>query len=452
MLGSETWVEKLRRWWPVALAVTFVLGSALRLIWVQDIEYKEDEAWTFARTQQVGVTEPFPWLGMPTSTQCSNPGMSLWVFLGLQKLFAAHDPTALARTVQLLNITAIAILIWFSMRSVPAGEREPWLWAAALALVNPLAVLFQRKIWPPSVLPLLTVLLLACWWHRDRRWRALAWGLLGACVGQIHMAGFFFAAALVAWTLLFSRQRVAWGSWFVGSSLGAIPLIPWFWYFMTGRGGQSINHIRLYHILECKFWMRWFTEPFGHTLRYALGNDFKDFLRYPLWHGRATHLVWLLHMLIYAIAGVVLVRAAWEFWQNRRQWAAWWAGKESSSALLQSAALWGFGILLTFCCLPIHRHYLIVAFPLGFLWLAQLVLARPQGARLSRSCLLILCVAQFSLSASFLGYVHHNQRIIRGDYGCPYGSQRKLVSSLPAGAALPSGVLIRARLGLKKGG
>src|SRR5262249_45948499 len=187
----------------IGLVLALAAGAVLRLVWGADIEYKADEAWTFRRTQEGGRTEPFPGLGNPTSPGFRNRGLSVWIFLALGKLFAATDPVSLARAVQGLNITALLLLVGFILCFVPRGEREPWLWAAALAAVNPLAVLCQRKIWPPSVLPLFTVLLLAAWWRRERRGAALLWGLLGACLGQVHMAGFFFAAGFAAWAACF---------------------------------------------------------------------------------------------------------------------------------------------------------------------------------------------------------------------------------------------------------
>jgi hypothetical protein len=178
----------------IGLILALAAGAVLRLIWGADIEYKADEAWTFRRTQEVGRTEPFPYVGTLTSQGFRNPGLSIWVFLVLGKLFTVTDPVALARAVQVLNVAALILLVGFALRFVPRGEREPWLWGIALAAVNPLAVLCQRKIWPPSVLPILTVVMLVGWYRRDRRWGSFVWGFVGACVGQVHMAGFFLAA------------------------------------------------------------------------------------------------------------------------------------------------------------------------------------------------------------------------------------------------------------------
>ncbi len=142
-------------------------------------------------------------------------------FSGPEQAHLRHDPTSLARAVQILAIAAIGVLVWFSYRCVPSGEREPWLWAAAILSVNPLAVLFERKIWPPSVLPIFVSFMLIAWWKRERFWGAFAWGLIGAWIGQIHMGAFFFAGGFAAWALLFDRKQVAWRGWLAGSFLGA---------------------------------------------------------------------------------------------------------------------------------------------------------------------------------------------------------------------------------------
>jgi hypothetical protein len=156
------------RLWPVALAAAIALGAVLRLAWVADMEFKRDEAWTFRQARDGSL----PKFGMPSSARAPNPGLSVWVFVGLARLTGCDDPTALARGVQVLGIAALLGVVAFALVFVAAPEREPWLWAAALAAVNPMTVLLHRKIWPPSVLSLFTLVMLAGWWRRERRWGA----------------------------------------------------------------------------------------------------------------------------------------------------------------------------------------------------------------------------------------------------------------------------------------
>jgi hypothetical protein len=424
-----------RRCGYAALVLALAVGAALRLLWVEDMEYKGDERWTFNRTQAVGRTEPLPWLGMPTSFELRHPGGTVWTFLALGKLFHVRQPTDLGRACQLLNVAALLLLVGFAFVAVPRGEREPWLWAAALAAVNPLAVLLHRKIWPPSVMPAYTMLVLVCWWHRDRRAGAFAWGLAGTLLGFLYPAGLFFALGFAAWAFLFDRAGVRWRPWLAGSCLGVLPLLPWLVYVCAALPVNPIAQRNWIHVCELKFWFRWLTEPFGLSLEYTLGDDFADFLGYPFVAGRPTYLVAALHLALLLAAVGLVGWGAWRLWRQRERLGELWVGRQSATAFTQSAGLWGFGIAFTLSLLPVHRHYMVLTFPLMFLWLARLTLAHRgrlvAGLTSGRLLLLGVWAAQMLISLSFLGYVHANQRAIAGEYGMPYGAARSLESQLP---------------------
>jgi hypothetical protein len=410
------------RGWLLAFAVALLVGIVLRLIWVQDIEYKLDEAWTFRQSQIAGRSAPVPMWGMPTSTGFANPGMSIWVFVGLARALAIDEPLGLARCVQWINIAALLLLAWFALRVVARREREPWLWAAALAAVNPLLVVVHRKIWPPSVLPLGSLLMLIGWWHRGAVLGAFAWGFVGACLGQIHMSGFFLAAAFALWALLFDRRSVRWRWWLAGSAVGSLTLLPWVQYLVSSHGIQAIGSSRWYRFVQPRFWVRWITDPLGLDLRYCLENDFGDFLRWPCIGGRPTYVVGALHGLVILIGIVLLGRTVVWLWRERGCWAERWIGRASPTAFTVSAGMWGFGLLLSFSTLPVLRHYLIVAFPLGLVWLARLALvpsSDERPPRLGRWLLATLCCAQLLMSVGFLTFIHRRDRI-DGDYGYPY--------------------------------
>ncbi len=420
-------VTALRRRPLVLVFAAVAIGAALRLVWLRDMEWKQDETWTYEHSRQVQHWSDLSWTGMPASVGVPNPGMSLWVFVALTKLFAVQDPTGLARAVQICNIGALVFLVWFACRLAPPEEREAWLWAAALVAVNPLAVLLQRKIWPPSVLPLLTMLVLCGWQQRSRWWGAFLWGLVAVCMGQIHMSGFFLAAGFALWALLFDRRGVAWFGWLAGNALGALPMLPWLGALAAAHGTHALTHDNPIHALECKFWMRWVQEPFGLGIDYTLEDQFRDFLTYPHVWGRPTYLVAVLHGVLLLAAVVLLVRLARSLWAGRRELGRRFTGKDSPSAFTQNAALWGFGLLLTASCCSLHRHYMAVLFPLEFLWLARLALGRhgapPSAARRGRVWLGVLWAAQLLISIQFLQYIHVQQRI-HGEYGATYASQQ----------------------------
>ena len=80
--------------------------------------------------------------------------------------------------------------------------------------------------------------------------------------------------------------------------------------------------------------------------------------------------------------------------------------------------------------LPVHRHYMLLAFPFPFIWLASISLVEGTTKWLSqkvgRRLLVGLIIVHAAISFSFLHYVHVNQRNINGDYGTPYRAQMEL--------------------------
>jgi hypothetical protein len=403
----------------VGIAAVLVVGAVLRLLWPADMEYKGDEIYTFERTQNVGVTESWPWTGMNNSADVPHPGMSVWVFLGLAKLVDAHDPIALNVACMALNVLALLLFALIIARVVPRDEREPWWWGLALLSVNPLAVLFHRKIWPPSVLPAVGVILLATWWNRSRRSSALAFGLVAALAAQIHPGAFFFTAGLALWVLIFDRRSFRWLWAFGGGVWGSIPAWPWLYHllFVAQRSASAKSHWA--KLLELKYWVYWFTEPFGLNLQYSLGTDFSSFLRGPLIGDRPTYLVAGLHGLMLIAIAWVLMRFIYQASRTGN-----WGLDRSPTGMLIGAVGIGYGLLLTLTGLPVYRHYLIVAAPVACVAAARAVLAS-FAAPHARRMLGGICVVQAAVSVLFLTFVHNLDRPVRGDYGAPYRVQIK---------------------------
>jgi len=409
----ETLQKPNSKAWLVFLTAAILLGAILRLSFPGDIEYKGDEKYMFDATQDYRATGNMPLLGMKSGIKLRNPGMSIWVFDALSRISGATTPPELARSVQVLNILALVLLAFFSLRLVSEAERLPWLWAAALAAVNPFAVLFHRKIWAQCTLPFFCVLFWIAWHYRGKKTGAFFWGLLGACLGQIHMSGFFFAAAVFAWTL-YRERRLQWGSWLTGSLLGAIPLIPWLRYVLTvppeGTGTMSF-----WWTFYPKYWAYWVSDPLGMGLTYSLKTKtFLDFIRYPLVGEIGTYLVALLHVVIVG-TGLLMV-VSWL--KNRRGSSKTPDPPETWIAL--TAVLVVTGILMSLSRVELFRHYLIVTFPLEWVWLAWLGL---WDKRWGHRYLMVLWIAQLLLTASFLLFLHLNHGDVLGDYGVGYQFQ-----------------------------
>jgi hypothetical protein len=430
VIGSMTPNQSSRasRWTIAGFVLAVVAAAILRLLWLDDIEYKGDEDFSMYFALEVGQTESWPAIGMESSVGIPNFGLSVWLFAVVGRLFLAETPPELARGVAVCSVAAMVLYIPFIRRLVAEREREAWYWGIALMAVNPLAVLLHRKIWPPSLFPLLTLALLTGWMCRDRAWGALVLGVVGALLGQVQMAGFFLAASLILWALVFDCGSVRWRWWILGSVLGALPMVTWLlWINDHPSALATSGETTWLHALQGLFWIRWIVQPYGmETLNHTLGADYWDFLRYPLIAGCPTFLVGILQLLSAALLAVVAVASGRRLWRLRPSWRTLFVGRTSATAFTLAAAFWGFGILFSLAGRPFRYHYLLVSMPLMFVWAARMVLSlddRPVRGLTPRRGLLLLCVFQGLISLAFLDYIHGNPHNLRGDYGVPYGAQ-----------------------------
>jgi len=411
---SESVKKTNRKNWLAFLSIALLLGIILRLSFPGDIEYKDDEKYMFGASQSVGVTESWPLLGMPSGVKVNNPGMSVWIFVVLAKMAHASTPPELARAVQILNIFGLFLLAFFSLQLLPETEKPAWCWATAFATVNPIAVLYQRKIWAQCTLPFFCVLFWIAWHFRHKRTGAFFWGLLGVCLGQIHMSGFFLAASLFAWTVI--HERLArWGSWLLGSVVGAIPLIPWLQYLLSKPASESAGFNPM-NVVQLKFWRYWISDALGIGLNTSLGDSqYWGFLRYPLIGGTGTYLVGIAHMLIIVCAVILLISTAKKGGFQK------WFKDSSDNGIAVNSILLVAGTLLTLCT-KVLRHYLIVSFPLEWVWLSRMGL---KMGRKGQNYLTGIWIAQLLISVVFLFYIHVNHGAPSADYGIAYQYQSR---------------------------
>jgi hypothetical protein len=424
------------RRWLWCLAIALMLGAAFRLIWGGAIEFKRDEAWVYRLVTEHVDTGAWAPLGMPSSQEVLVPGLSIWVFYPLSYVFGADDPTALARGVQICSLAALLALVVFTWRCVPAEEREPWLWAAALIAVNPIAVIYQRKLWPPCMLPVFCMMFLIGWWHRERRWGAFAWGVVGALLGQIHASGFLFAGAVFLATIWAQRRSVRWLPWLIGSALGCLPMAGWVLYMLTKPDAVHENFFAFNRWIEGKFWTHWATEPLGFGLGGILGTETGEFLRWPLIGGHPTYGGAILQGLAIVLGAIILGKFVVRRWREPRNLRA----RPSSSTLLVHAVFFGYGLLLTLAAVRFYRHYLLVAYPLMALWLARLALpSNIQGAGLAwgRRWLLALGLVNALCTALLLTYLHTQGGAPGGAFGPSYEQQVRLTGERLPHVVLP---------------
>jgi hypothetical protein len=402
----------------VAVLGTVTVGIVLRLIWPSDMEYKGDEHYAYVHAL---VATP-ALLGQRASVGVPNPGMGEWVYwlmAHLERLLSggAPSPVALDRGVMLLNVLTLVALLAFVLRVVSPRERAPWLYATALLAVNPMAILFSRKLWIECLLAPFALAMLFAWWRRRTRGGAFAWGVLCLWLGQIHMTGLFLAPALVLWTALFDRRSVRWRWWLAGCAVGVVTLIPWLVHLLSANsvGAHDFSGILS---SDGNFWYYWLATPIGRPIFTSFGVDAGGLLAWPRLAGVTMHLVGLAEDVSIVAAVVIFAKAIGAYLEGRRGAGAQTDRvRRSDTTLVVSAATVGFGILLTASGVVIWRQYVTVAFILPFLFLA---LAGVRAGRLGRRLLTLIVVAQAVMSVGYLSYIHSHGGAPGGDYGYAY--------------------------------
>jgi hypothetical protein len=389
------------------------LGCVLRLIWAEDMEWKADEIWMFEQARSIVLgNSPWPAVGMLNSAGFVNPGMSLWAFVPMA---GSPDPLVMVRWVMALNIGAIGAFVAFILRWIPQAQQWTWLWGMAIASVNPMAILFSRKIWAQNILPPFCFLIFLGHQFRSRAWGAFLWGFVGAIVGQVHMSGFFFQPVWVAWTLWADRSetgktgKTRWTSFTIGSAIGGLPLLPWVYYLVTHgiKNGAGRNFVP-------EFYLQWLTTGWGLNLEHQLDQVFwQVFLAEPRIGGVPTYGMAIAHLLLAVVGLGSLI--AWAKSARYRQQVRSVLGYDSLRLYLTAGAI-GMGLFLTGIGQRVPVYYLTMLFPFPYLWVVVMVRANPK-------LLSAIVALQLAISITFLGFIHQQGGIAEGKYGTAYHLQ-----------------------------
>lgn len=374
----------------------------LRLVYMNDIEYKYDEQYMFERSQAVGKTEPWPLIGMNSSAGLPNPGASVWTFVGLARLTGATTPPELSQAVGLICFVGFLLLVALGALYLREPERSIWEWGMSVAAISPMVVLFQRKIWAQSLLPFFLGLFWCAWMKRSQPWGAFCVGLVGVLLGQVHMSGFFFFAAVFLGTSLsgnLQMSKKAFLAGVLGTSLGVLPMIPWLMQIRSQNG--------MFHFHFSSFLGSWFMDALGWGLTRSLRNDFWEFLKWPA----HTYVVGLAH----AVTGSFLL---WGLATLKAQF-----NSKSPLALMLLIGFVGYGLLVSVFSPGFYRHYIVVVYPLTFMSAVWILYATRLSKKTRDMRLLFFWIAQLVISISFLQFIHERGGSTAGEYGVSYRNQ-----------------------------
>ncbi len=430
-------------WWALGLAL--ICGGILRSVWLEDMEWKKDERWTYRMSQEVGRTQPWPSLGMPTSLGFPNPGLSVWIFIAIGRI--VHTPTDLVRTVVLLNMVGLIGFAAAVRAYLPFREQEPWLWGLAVQSVSPYAIRMSRKVWPPSILTPLLLLLWISHRHRQARWGAFAWGLVGALIGQVHLSGCFIALGLVTGTVLAERLGGAarsryWHFWLLGTALGLVSAVPFIQAVLSPSSApvaRPFEHGLIVHIFSCLYELSATATSVLPYSALGLGEEGPEYEIGPVVDGVHLHVGDVMSWFTFlAIASGMMVRLftslvapgfrwTWRIFRRRPRGTNSDADTSINSPTVAGEEghrtgfyLWSTiaipGVIFVLTTDVYFYHYYFVLCPFMFVLIAACLLPW-------RRLLLGLVIAQALMSYSYLSFIHAKGGITRGEYGWSYARQ-----------------------------
>lgn len=391
--------------------IVISLGTILRLIWPENMEWKFDEQWMFEHAKSFADASSWPMLGMESGGKVKNPALSVWIFI-LFSLFA-KTPLGLLSWVQWLNVFTIGSWLLL-IKKIKHRFKEEIFLGLALFSVSPLPILFSRKIWAQNVLPFFTLGIYVSFINRASFMGAFLWGLIGGLIGQIHMSGFFFSFSIfitvfVKEFLIDKRKYSSWTGWLSGSVLSFIPMIPWIKYLLEKSQGHSESVFHFADIFKFRFITYNFMDVTGLNLKYSLGKNFYEFFKFGLGFGFYSYfnLVILICLALIAIVfGTQLIKNI----KGLRITCS------DSFTLFSISILLTFGLIFTMTGLKIRPHYLIILYPFPFFWFAIVM------KKYSRLIWATICL-QLLLSYNFLSFINYKQNIDLGDYGKTYQLQ-----------------------------
>jgi 4-amino-4-deoxy-L-arabinose transferase-like glycosyltransferase len=216
--------------WEIAAALGIgALACWLRLRHLDLIEFKTDEATAVSLARRL-LDGNLLSVGLRSSVGAYNP--PLFVYLTAVPLVVRDDPLAAAAFVGVLA-TAAVTLTYVVLR--PRFGALVALGAAALFAAAPWSVLYGRKLWGQSVLPLVATAFLWSMFTVLERPRTRAVALIPVLLCLALQLNFSALALVIPGTvlLLYRVRELHWPALALGVGAAALLLAPWLYHEAT---------------------------------------------------------------------------------------------------------------------------------------------------------------------------------------------------------------------------
>ncbi|MEA5467337.1 hypothetical protein, partial [Spirulina sp. 06S082] len=99
-----------------------IIGTILRLIWAADMEWKNEEIWTFEQARKIAMGEiPLPAIGILSSIGIPQGGLNMWCFAAIASF--SEDPVVMVRWIGGINSLVLWSFFAFILWQITANER-----------------------------------------------------------------------------------------------------------------------------------------------------------------------------------------------------------------------------------------------------------------------------------------------------------------------------------------
>ena len=380
----------------IFLLLILLVAALLRLLNLDYMEFKRDEADNLFLAADLVSGKTFPLVGIPSSIGTYNP--PLFTYLMGIPLFFSRNPVIAAGFVALLNCAAVGLSHVFCRRYF---GRIVALIAAVFFAVNPWAVFYSRKIWQQDLLPLFVIgffyglFAVVC---EGRKKHLLTCFACLAATTQLHFSSIYFLVVLVL-VLAWFRPKIGWGCYLGGIVIALLIYSPYLVFDLLNRGYNVKIYLRALS-LPSRF------RPEALTTPFVLGST-RGFMHFVDWPSLDV-----LQGLLLAI-GLVYLFFRWS---------------DSRHAIL---ILWLCipSIFLLVSKLDLYRHYFIFFYPIQFVVVGIVAGAlmqdlQPRNKVLSNVTLavvVVLAAYQLQSSVKFVTSITEREQLAWAEYGPEYG-------------------------------
>lgn len=366
------------------------------------IEFKTDEASNLFLASRPIFKHPFPYGGIVSSVGILNPPLFIY------SLFAIASFTLSPKIITLIIALLNSFMLGFFFLFLKNYYSKMLAFICSIFLVfSPWSIIFSRKIWPPDLIPPISILLLYSLHKVVISKKMIFWIPIIVCslfLTQLDFSSAFFVL-LLAFFLILQRPKINFLYITLGLFIGLIPVIPYIIYELTNKCPDCSLLLNLEENLPINRSLEVFIRPLQvlnqGNFHHLLGDDTLTFAKeFPFTYS-FRRLLYIEYLLI--PLGIFI------FWRKYKR----------LRFLTYSILVLPF-VYFLFRLKP-AMHYFIIISPLlsiflGISFLTFLNLRNKIVKYLSYFLIAVLLITSISFDFSFFKFLG-DKKGLKGDYG-----------------------------------